>query len=53
MHSIALDVFDRIAEDLRAAVPPTAVVPGEEQIFHPSTQKVIIKTTSVQSTSQF
>lgn len=34
------DVFDQIARDLRNIVPPTAVVAGELQIFHPSAQKV-------------
>lgn len=37
---IFLDIFDQIAQDLRDAVPPTAVFPGEEQNFHPSQQKV-------------
>lgn len=33
------DLFDQIADDLQEAVPPTAMAPGEQHIFNPSSQQ--------------
>lgn len=35
-------MFNKIAQEIREAVSLTAMAPGEEMVFHPSSQRVCI-----------